>query len=177
MSAGGHCNRSQVKPQPSGHGSPWDTPMKNLYFKVSLFCLPFLVSTAHFRLVPHKTVYKQRQQSTNSQPWRTLLWYLFKLLQLQELKFQCNYGQTETYCSNRFDTIVEKPISILILVTVICSLLCLQVGGQTLEQTYQPIWCLEWIIFVLHVIREGWKQENLLGFRWCFHVKSVDLLR
>lgn len=36
--------------------------------------------------------------------------------------------------------------------TVICSLLCLQAGGKTLEQTYQPIWCLEWSISVLHVI-------------------------
>lgn len=55
MSAGGHCNRSWAKPQPSGHGSCWDTSMKNLYFKVNLSCLPFLMSTAHFRLVPCKT--------------------------------------------------------------------------------------------------------------------------
>lgn len=38
--------------------------------------------------------------------------------------------------------------------TVICSLLCLQAGGKTLEQTYQPLWCLESSVSVLHVITE-----------------------
>lgn len=40
-----------------------------------------------------QAVYKQRQQSTNLWPRRTLLWYLFKLLHLQE----------------RFSAIMDKP--------------------------------------------------------------------
>jgi len=43
------------KYQPSGLGSCWDTSVKNFYFKVNMSCLLFLMSTAHFRLMPCKT--------------------------------------------------------------------------------------------------------------------------
>lgn len=75
-------------------------------------------------------------------------------------KVQSNYVQIETYCSNRFGAIIQKPISIFFLVTVICSLLCLQAGGKTLEQTYQPIWCLEWSTSGLHGIVENVENKK-----------------
>lgn len=111
-----------------------------------LSCLQFLMNTAHFRRMSCKmNACRMHSHGPGGH-------YPFRLLQSQELKVQCNFGQIETYWSNRFGTIIWKPIGFFVLVTVICSLLCLQAGGKTLEQTYQPIWCLEWSISVLHVI-------------------------
>lgn len=134
--------------------------MKNFYFKVNLSCLPFLMSTAQFRLVPCKTNNVQTKTAEHKlMAQENPIMISFQASAITR-KVQCNYGQTETYCSNRFGTIIQKPVSIFFLVTVICSLLCLQGGGETLEQTFQPIWCLEWSISGLHVITENAENKK-----------------
>lgn len=46
--------KKKEKKNPSGYGSCWDISMQNFYFKVSMSRLPFLMSSAHFSLMPCK---------------------------------------------------------------------------------------------------------------------------